>query len=224
MSHIKINTITMLKKRTLPILWLVEVLTILSLVLVGQANALNTLTVEYNKAYTLNGTGLITSEAQNVVRESESKKAIHEIKNPPRDTRPKGWNQLKTTSLEVQDQAGWCLRFAQYVFFGQDVAPDILYPTAWIGWENAQYKHADYNLPQNVVVPIWFDFAADLGEGYQQYGHAAVYYNGQVYTAPWSGYGAEWWGSIDEFAAARGLIYAGWSEDIAGERVLEYVA
>lgn len=134
------------------------------------------------------------------------------------------WNQLAGPYWDAVDNAGWCLRFAQSTFVGNGNRTPQLYYCAFIAWENTAYKHADYNLPLGVAVPVWYTWYGTIEGEYRNWGHVATYFNGKVFTSPGSGFGSQWFNSIDELGAAWGLRYDGWSEDIGGLRVVEYVA
>jgi len=118
----------------------------------------------------------------------------------------------------AQDQAGFCLRFQQRVFPG---SPVTYYPTARSAWDNAVQHPGEY--PNNdAVVPISYSWVGTINGVYQDWGHAAVWFPGRgVLSSPGSGYGQQWFSSIDELGRAWGLTYLGWSEDVGGFRVVD---
>lgn len=128
------------------------------------------------------------------------------------------WANSTPINDGAQDQAGFCLRFQQKVFPG---SPAIYYPTARAAWDNAVQHPGEY--PNNdAVVPISYSWVGTINGIYQDWGHAAVWFPGRgVLSSPGSGYGQQWFGSIDELARAWGLTYLGWSEDVGGFRVVE---
>lgn len=113
----------------------------------------------------------------------------------------------------LNDWLGWCLAYVQTAF-GSGWAG----PNAWDSWVNrTKVKHADRNLPSGVYVPIWFS-------GYGGLGHTGIYKDGKVWSSPYrhKPY-ADVLNSIAEVERIYGVTYVGWSEDIAGTRVIEYV-
>jgi hypothetical protein len=134
-----------------------------------------------------------------------------------------GWNQLVTPSLDpvvyqggkaLNDWYGWCLATVQAAFNAPWAGS-----TAWDAWSNrVSIKHADRNLPSGVYVPIWFS-------GYGGAGHVAIYKDGQIWTSPFTHVPNFYTGytSIDALAKGYGITYVGWSEDIGGVQVAQYV-
>ena len=135
------------------------------------------------------------------------------------------WRNTKTPNLDpviyqggkiLYNWLGWCLAYVQTAF-GAGWSGS----TAWDGWSNrTQGKHADWNIPQGVYVPIWFD-------GYwngQRLGHVAIYKDGKIWSSPVSNKPyADVWNSIGAVEQAYGVKYVGWSEFVGPTRVLEFV-
>lgn len=130
------------------------------------------------------------------------------------------WVQKVEANLAAQDYAGFCLRFQQYAFPG---SPAVYYPTARAAWDASGFKHFEY--PNNdAAVPISYSWVGTINGVTQDWGHAAVYVPGRgVLSSPGSGYGQQWFSSIDELARAWGLTYLGWTEDVGGFRVVDCV-
>lgn len=132
--------------------------------------------------------------------------------------------QVKTPNLTISEKAGLCLQFAENSFN----VPN-LYDNAWEAWLATQYKHLDRNFPVGVAVPVWFDWSgnvmwSDKIVRFGQYGHAAVRAaDGKIHSAPGEGVGSQTFNSIDELTSyfGGGMTYVGWSEDIAGVRVIK---
>lgn len=120
----------------------------------------------------------------------------------------------------AQDYAGYCLRFQQRVFPG---SPATYYPTARSAWDNSGFKH--WEMPDgSAIVPITYSWVGTINGVYQDWGHSAVYFPGRgVLSSPGSGYGQQWFSSIEELGRAWGLTYLGWTEDVGGFRVVDYV-
>ena len=135
------------------------------------------------------------------------------------------WKQTKTPNLDpyikqgnvtLTDWLGWCLAYVQSAF-GTGWAG----ATAWLGWTTiAKIKHSDRNIPGGVYVPIWFD-------GYwngQRLGHVAIWKDGKIWSSPVTHKPyADTWTSIEAVERAYGMKYVGWSEDLGGTRVIEWV-
>jgi len=130
-------------------------------------------------------------------------------------------NNGRAIDLNAQDQAGYCLRFQQRVFPG---SPAVYYPTARAAWDASGFKHGEYP-DGSAIVPISYSWCGTINGLYQDWGHAAVFVPGRgILSSPGSGYGQQWFSSIDELARAWGLTYLGWTEDVGGFRVVDYVA
>lgn len=140
------------------------------------------------------------------------------------------WKQTKSPNLDpyikqgniiLTDWLGWCLAYVQSAF-GTGWAGS----TAWSGWTDiTKLKHGDRNYPLNVYFPLWFD-------GYwngQRLGHVVIgYWNGsslKIWSSPVTHKPyADTWTSIEAVERAYGMKYVGWSEDLGGTRVIEWVA
>ena len=131
------------------------------------------------------------------------------------------WQNVTPVNDQAQDYAGMCLRFQQFVYPG---SPVKYYPTARAAWDASPFKHAE--LPDNsAIVPISFSWVGTISGTRQDWGHAAVFFpNRGILSSPGSGYGQKWFGSIDECARFFGATYLGWTEDVGGFRVVDYVA
>lgn len=136
------------------------------------------------------------------------------------------YKQLRTPNLDpvikngnavLLDWLGWCLAYVEVAF-----GSPRLYPDAWTGWQNAKYKHADWNLPSGVYVPIWFSHSATYNGQYKNWGHVAIYKDGKVWSSPLSRKPyADVFDSIAEVEQKFSSKFVGWSEDIATLRVIE---
>lgn len=135
------------------------------------------------------------------------------------------WKQTKTPNLDpvvyqegkiLYDWLGYCLAYVQTAF-----GAGWSGLTAWEGWTvRTSGRHADWNIPSGVYVPIWFD-------GYwkgERLGHVAIYKDGKVWTSPYSNKPyADVLGSIAEVERIYGMKYVGWSEYVGSTRVIEWV-
>ena len=115
---------------------------------------------------------------------------------------------------------GWCLLYVQTAFSaGWSGA------SATEGWAMSAGKHQDRNLPSGVFVPIWFSHYGTYGGVYKNWGHVAIYKDGQIWSSPLSNKPyADTFGSIGEIEQRFNAKYIGWTEYVGNARVLEPVA
>lgn len=119
----------------------------------------------------------------------------------------------------LNDWYGWCLATIECAY-----GSPRLYANAWQGWLDTQFKHEDRNFPVGVYFPIWFS-------GYGGLGHVAIAFvnadgSMNIWTSPFKHvpYFYTGYNNVDTLAKAYLLdAFVGWSEDIAGMRVIENV-
>lgn len=133
------------------------------------------------------------------------------------------WNPLVPPRLWVTARPGWCLQYAQSVFN----AP-VMHETAWIAWQNQQFRHGPSEPLPGVPVLLWFSHWATYNGVYMNWGHVAVLVPGDaIYSSPSTPLGSppsfERYGTIQEVERRFSSTYVGWSEDINGLRVAAYV-
>lgn len=125
------------------------------------------------------------------------------------------WKQLIAPDLTVQDYAGWCARFTWKVFGENSIYNYGSANEAWQGAGNPYPQHVGEMPPADASVPIYYDWGT--------YGHAAVWVPGRgVLSSPGSGYGQQWFDSVEACGNYFGATYNGWREDMAGVPVVEY--
>lgn len=137
--------------------------------------------------------------------------------------------QLVHPRLTTQSKAGWCLWFQE-----EDFGTPHLYqyaededPTTTDAWSLAQFKHPGEQPPEDVCVPVYFSFFS-VQDGREE-GHIADHVPGRgVFSSPLdSSYGNQWFPSIqalvDRINKIKGANcrYLGYSEDLAGVRIVE---
>jgi hypothetical protein len=131
-------------------------------------------------------------------------------------------SQLVTPNLDpVLEQSGhiltnwvgWCLLYTQTAFHSGWAGSN-----AWEAWtDHVKIKHEDRDIPGGMFVPIWFS-------GYHGMGHSCIYKDGHIWSTPLNGgYTAAEWNSIEEVEQHYGVTYVGWSEDIGGTQVVEFI-
>lgn len=124
--------------------------------------------------------------------------------------------QLVTPNPNIPCVPGWCLQYVRQAF-----GAPVVEPTATAGWNNAKFKHRDWNFPAGMWVPVWFELATEPA------GHVALLApNGAVYstTSPFSNLPTihpNMAHLIAAYAPYNPLTYLGWSEDISGVRVVQ---
>lgn len=135
------------------------------------------------------------------------------------------WNALVPPRRDTEDSTGRCLPFAQS-FFG---AP-IRYDSAWDSWNATQFKHGPEVPLPDVPVLLWYSHYGtyySYSKGYSFYGnwgHVTPYVPGDaIYSSPAYGFGQDRYATIAEVERAFNAKYVGWSEDINGLRVAEFV-
>lgn len=103
------------------------------------------------------------------------------------------------------NRVGMCLWHVQDAFN----APH-LYPSAIAQWNAAKTKHTGRDIP--IGAPVYYRGG--------RYGHIVIYVgNGRVRSSDAGGSGRMATVPIDWFAQHWGYQYAGWSEDIGGQRI-----
>lgn len=128
--------------------------------------------------------------------------------------------QLVSPNPNAQDATGMCLRFTQRVFQDKNT---IFYNSAWDAWNGAKYKHRDRNFQDDTAVPLWFAHWGTYGNPptYANWGHVVTRFpGGGLLSSPASGYGQQWFPSIESVERAFNAQYVGWTEDIGGLRVV----
>lgn len=131
-------------------------------------------------------------------------------------------NQIVQPNLSASGRIAWCLEYAGPKVFGTTYIPNP--NSAWQAWQETKNKHQDANLPQDVAVPMWYSYSADLdGKGVKNWGHVTVNVPGQgIYSSPWqAGTTHAVLPSIAEVERIYGAKYVGWSEDILNINVVE---
>lgn len=132
------------------------------------------------------------------------------------------WKALVPPRLWVTARPGWCLQYAQSVFN----AP-VMHETAWIAWQNQQFRHGPSEPLPDVPVLLWFSHWATYNGVYMNWGHVAVLVPGDaIYSSPSTPLGSppsfERYGTIQEVEQRFSSTYVGWSEDINTLRVAAY--
>ena len=146
------------------------------------------------------------------------------------------WKQILTPNLDndpkhplyiyqgggiLTDWYGWCLA----VVAGSFGAKGSSY-SAKTAWQSCGTKHKDYNLPENVWIPVWWEGG--------QYGHVAeAYRQGDqitVYSSPYTHkpYFQVFKGSVKATLDSMGKTYgvgsfSGWSETLLDSRIISWV-
>lgn len=125
------------------------------------------------------------------------------------------WRQVITPNVNVSAELGMCLSYVQRAFgvgWSGSYALD-----AWN--RNSQFNHQDRNMPSGVYVPVFF---TGYWNGFN-YGHVVVYKDGICYSSPYT-YKSTYdqLGNIETVERIYGMKFLGWSEGLAGSRIIEY--
>lgn len=131
------------------------------------------------------------------------------------------WAQKFAPNLDTQDYPGWCLRFTQTAW-----SAPVAYYCAKDSWDASGFQHTDA-LP-SVSVPVYWSWVGTINGETRDWGHVAVLLpDGRVLSSPltWAqGYGQQIVSSVDEVSRILGATFLGWTEDMNGLRVVDYVA
>lgn len=130
--------------------------------------------------------------------------------------------------VALNDWLGWCLGYVTAAFSIPDKYK--VWRAIW-AWNGTQTKHTDQNFPKDVYFTIWFNhYGVYDNSGDNSWGHVAIAYlnslTGQltIYSSPISHKPlADTWTSIAQVEQKYSSSYLGWSEDVNGFRVIEYV-
>lgn len=124
------------------------------------------------------------------------------------------WCQVITPNLNVPAVIGMCLAYVQNAFglgWTGSYALD--------GWNRNKANHQDWNIPAGVYVPIWF---TGYWNGFN-YGHVVIYKDGICYSSPYTNKNThDQLGNVATVERIYGMKYLGWSEDMNGQRVIEF--
>lgn len=134
------------------------------------------------------------------------------------------WKQLVAPNPNIWCRPGWCLEYVRSSF-----GLPIVEPSATKGWENAEFKHEDYDFPEGVWVPLWFSIDT-IPEG-----HVVLRApDGRIYSTSTNANSAYVHPNLEHLIWFYGprvepqyqltLRYLGWSEDISNVRVVENVS
>jgi len=115
---------------------------------------------------------------------------------------------------------GWCLAYVNTAY-GAGWAGS----SAREGWDNSAGKHQDMNIPSGVYVPIWFHHYGTYGGVYKNWGHVAIWKDGQIWTSPYTNKPyADVFNDINALCRMYNCTYIGWTEFVGPTRVIEPVA
>lgn len=142
---------------------------------------------------------------------------------PNLDNDPKNPLYVRQGGKILTDWSGWCLAVvhASYRASGSSYS-------AKTAWQSNNTKHRDWNIPEGLWVPVWWEGGT--------YGHVAIVKrtgsNVIVYTSPIKSHKATFEVYQGEMRSILNWIgsycgiggYTGWTETVLNTRVLEYVA
>lgn len=125
------------------------------------------------------------------------------------------YRQIITPNVNVSAELGMCLNYVQRAFgvgWSGSYALD-----AWN--RNSQFNHQDRNMPAGVYILVFF---TGFWNGFN-YGHVVVYKDGICYSSPYTYKSThDQLGNIETVEKIYGMKFLGWSEGLAGSRIIEY--
>lgn len=126
------------------------------------------------------------------------------------------FTQLVAPNTFTKDATGMCLRFAQSVF-GAPVA----HRSATDAANATKFRHHTREMP-DVAALVWFDHYGTYQGEYANWGHVVAWVPGNGFlSSPGSGYGQQWFPSIDAVERTFNAKFRFWTEDINTLRVAE---
>jgi len=136
------------------------------------------------------------------------------------------YKSVTGTNQDAQENAGWCLSEQQKVFGVPTTNNGTPVPNATAAWNMAKFRHESRDLP-DVPVPVFFSWInriiGDKHYGENQ-GHIVGWIPGRGFiSSPGSGFGNKWFGSIVEIENYFRCTFVGWTQDLNGKMLAEYV-
>lgn len=130
--------------------------------------------------------------------------------------------QTVTPNLNVSAYITRCLKYVQDAFGSPNAGK-----SAMISWQTrTKFKHTDRDFPIGVYFIVWFDYWGTVEGVYANWGHVVICKDGTCYSSPFTKASADanvhdTLNSISEVERIYGCTFIGWSEDIAGLKVIE---
>lgn len=123
--------------------------------------------------------------------------------------------QLVTPNLNVKAQLARCLQYVQNAFGSPNAGVSATY-----AWNQTQYKHFD-EPPRDVYYLAWYEYYGYVDGVYDNWGHVTIGFNGTQYSSPYTNKTThDTIPSISEVERIYKCKYIGWSEDMAGLKVI----
>lgn len=131
------------------------------------------------------------------------------------------WKQVREPNLSTHDIPGWCLRLVLHAFgFNGGAA------FARSEWDRNTTKHADYNFPPGVAVPIFYSWVGTIDGVTRDWGDVAIRLpDGRVFGTPMRGSENN---RLDPNIESRRVAmggnakYLGWTETLNGTKIIEW--
>lgn len=126
------------------------------------------------------------------------------------------FTQAITPNPDIWCRPGWCLEYVRTAF-----GLPAVHPSATANWEASATKHRDRAFPAGVTVPVWYGVAG-VPEGHVVLRMA----DGSVYSTTNANSNTPRHhpnlADLERIYAGAGLplTYRGWTEDVAGTRVI----
>lgn len=127
--------------------------------------------------------------------------------------------QVVSPNLSVVGIVGLCEKYTEDVFGVTTARHDA---DALLGWEQDKGQHPGEVPPNDVSVPLAFNWTGTVDKVTKNWGHRCVWVKGTIYSSPLSGTGHVTYPSIPAIQAAFGLgAYLGFSEFIEDLQIIK---
>jgi hypothetical protein len=127
------------------------------------------------------------------------------------------YKQLITPTPDIWCRPGWCLEYVRKTF-GQPAR----YDSATDAWEASTSKHQDRQFPEGMAVPVWYGLHKEpAGHVVLRMPDGSCYSTSDLTNTP---HHHPSLAHLEEYYAYYGmpLSYRGWTEDMAGTRVIAW--
>lgn len=122
----------------------------------------------------------------------------------------------------LTDWYGWCLAVTAASFGAKGSSY-----SAKTAWETNPTKHRDWNLPDRVWIPLWYE-GGTYGHvviGYREDNYITVYSSPYTHKATFEVFGGDLHGILEYIGNIYGVGgFSGWSETLLDSRIIECVA
>jgi hypothetical protein len=147
--------------------------------------------------------------------------AWKQILSPNLDNDPKHPLYVYQGGGILKDWYGWCLAVV-HASFG---AKGSSY-SAKTAWQSNSTKHRDYNLPEGVWIPVWWEGGkyGHVAEAYRQGDQITVYSSPYTHKPNFQVFKGSVKATLDSMGKTYGVgSFSGWSETLLNSRIISWV-